>query len=519
MSRAGTSWTVILLVVCLLVFRLAGSLYQGQAAIASYIYDDGFYYLKIAEHIAAGDGSTFDGTSMTSGYQPLWEVTLIPFAALTSSVKPETGVMLFLIWTTIWYTALAVLLWRFLSRRFGAAAANLGVAALAFAKVSTLFTGGVEAPLLGILLLLLIEKVEELHESKPMNAWPWLVLGVLGGCVVLARLDHVFIAAPLMLYATWSFLRLNERVRSLLLSALPAVMIVSMYFCINWIIFGNPLPISGANKISSAFDTSSMSFASVLRAEKSILMLTLLPPLSAILLGILLLARSIRRPAAARTLLVWSLSTTLYHVFIYIAVADPARWYFVSSTLLLCGMLAWVWSELVEGRFTVPKPVIYAGCLAIATLIILSHAWRLNTAGNEHSSFNAVYRMKDYCAEHLPQQSVIAICDAGHIGFVFDQRVMNADGLVNNWEYLRAYREGRALDELKERGATHLMTCFGHQVRDCGSDRLCYTLHSPMGINPANTDTFAVSDLLHREAFESTAVPDGQSEMLIWELK
>lgn len=40
--------------------------------IGRFIYDDMFYYLRVAEFIAQGQGSTFDGISSTNGYHPVW---------------------------------------------------------------------------------------------------------------------------------------------------------------------------------------------------------------------------------------------------------------------------------------------------------------------------------------------------------------------------------------------------------------------------------------------------------------
>src|SRR5712692_4531725 len=47
--------------------------------------EDGFYYLKIAQNIAGGAGSTFDGAHPTNGYHPLWLLCLVPLFWLTSS--------------------------------------------------------------------------------------------------------------------------------------------------------------------------------------------------------------------------------------------------------------------------------------------------------------------------------------------------------------------------------------------------------------------------------------------------
>ncbi len=40
--------------------------------------DDSYYYFKIADNIAHGLGSSFDGISPTNGYHPLWLAVLIP---------------------------------------------------------------------------------------------------------------------------------------------------------------------------------------------------------------------------------------------------------------------------------------------------------------------------------------------------------------------------------------------------------------------------------------------------------
>src|SRR4051794_27098867 len=44
--------------------------------------DDAFYALQTARHIAQGHGPTFDGWQPTNGFHPLWEMLLVPLAAL-----------------------------------------------------------------------------------------------------------------------------------------------------------------------------------------------------------------------------------------------------------------------------------------------------------------------------------------------------------------------------------------------------------------------------------------------------
>lgn len=38
--------------------------------------DDAYFYFKIANNVALGKGSTFDGLNYTNGYHPLWLIIL-----------------------------------------------------------------------------------------------------------------------------------------------------------------------------------------------------------------------------------------------------------------------------------------------------------------------------------------------------------------------------------------------------------------------------------------------------------
>ena len=59
--------------------RLAVAFADHRSLINSEIYsDDAFYYLKIAQNVAAGRGLTFDGISVTNGFHPLYLGLLLP---------------------------------------------------------------------------------------------------------------------------------------------------------------------------------------------------------------------------------------------------------------------------------------------------------------------------------------------------------------------------------------------------------------------------------------------------------
>ena len=63
------------------VLRMVTSTRLGLAAFAQ---DDAYYYFRIAQNIALGRGSTWDGIHSTNGYHPLWLLMLIPLYFILS---------------------------------------------------------------------------------------------------------------------------------------------------------------------------------------------------------------------------------------------------------------------------------------------------------------------------------------------------------------------------------------------------------------------------------------------------
>ena len=58
------------------------------AMLGGYVADDAFYYLNIARNLAAGHGPTFDGSTATNGFHPLYMglLWLLTSAGITEPV-------------------------------------------------------------------------------------------------------------------------------------------------------------------------------------------------------------------------------------------------------------------------------------------------------------------------------------------------------------------------------------------------------------------------------------------------
>ncbi|MCC6477557.1 hypothetical protein IT157_10930 [bacterium] len=201
----------------------------------------------------------------------------------------------------------------------------------------------------------------------------------------------------------------------------------------------------------------------------------------------------------------------MYSLAILFMVSDIAKWYLVSPILSLVLCVGWFVSRFAN------RALLTWLIVGLALLGLQSNFKRYQQAVDGLASYQAVERFADWANRNLPSDAVIAVCDAGEISHVLNVRVMNADGLVNDWRYFDAYRQGNALQELKFRGATHLMTVFGHQIRSLSPDsQMTYCLRSPMGIFEANTDTFNLSDIVHAEPYSSELLGGARSTMVMW---
>src|SRR5437763_15268387 len=72
--------------------------------------EDGYYYFKIAQQLAHGAGSTFDGIHATNGYHPLWLLCLT--AVFRIAPRQEAAVSWAILLQGLWMAGCGVLLYR-----------------------------------------------------------------------------------------------------------------------------------------------------------------------------------------------------------------------------------------------------------------------------------------------------------------------------------------------------------------------------------------------------------------------
>ncbi len=210
-----------------------------------FIQDDFLYYLKVAQNVVHGHGSTFNGVVPTNGYQPLWFYLLV----LLSYITENPRAILALLAVSNFVAAGATF---FLARRLLASSGVRPLLVFAFAAWTTLYSVtlffyGMEVTLtvplmLGVLCLL--RNVEWVQRSALHAFW----LGLLLSAMVLSRIDTLIFGGLLLLGIVLTK-SLREMIRPRLLVGVGMGLLpVLLYFVSNHIVFGTWLPISGMAK-------------------------------------------------------------------------------------------------------------------------------------------------------------------------------------------------------------------------------------------------------------------------------
>ena len=210
-----------------------------------FVQDDFLYYLKVAQNIAHGHGSTFNALVPTNGYQPLWLLILVGLSWFTEDPQKILG---FLAVSDLLAALCTFVLARRLLRLSGARPLLVfALSALITLYSVTLFFYGMEVTLtvpilLGVICLLL--ETSWLLRS-PLHTF---LLGLLLSCMVLSRIDTLILGGMLL-----AGILLSPSLRRLLrpglvLGAALGLLPLVAYFALNHLLFHTWLPVSGMAK-------------------------------------------------------------------------------------------------------------------------------------------------------------------------------------------------------------------------------------------------------------------------------
>ena len=432
------------------------------------IQEDGFYYLKIAQNVAAGRGSTFDGLHDTNGYQPLWLACLVPVFWLWPSADGAMAAATLL--QAALLAAAAVLLVR-LARANGL---RPGPAALAggvwVALTIRTALSGVEFSLTATLVAAVALHLSRHAGPAAPSPRACAIMGLLLGLAILSRLDTSLLA--LLVALEWAARARGRPGAAARIAALlaPPVLVGAAYALASAVLVGSPMPVSGvAKRLWSLHLLAADPLYQRhgwLAAKAWHLTWPLRHPLASAVPSLLVCAGAgallwAGGPEPLRTLLrrlrplvLFAVLQPAVYALAYHGHYTWAPWYYVAQPLLaalVAGAIAHALPPALPARLPMAAP-------AVAVLLLGGFA----AAGGSPrwpEADGPLYVAARWARDHLEPGARVGSWNAGAIGFLSGRQVVNLDGVVNTFAYLE--RDQYDLCSYWERtGITHLVDVF-----------------------------------------------------------
>ena len=463
-----------LLTAALLLTAAAFALYPFFSRLSWMVFeeDDFFYYLVIANNLARGFGSTFNGIVHTNGYHPLWLALLSLNSSLSTS---PIATQIFLALALFAATASTYFLARRLLQRH-TSGPLIAAALAAYIALYSMhqFQGGMEI-ILTIPLLLTVCTIFQSSWLWSGMLSRWLIFGLLLSAVFLSRLDTALLLALLFL-ATLLQPELRTRIRSaqivgLILGLVPS----ALYIVSNRIFFSTWMPISGmAKQLKPTHALASQPWHSLFGKSPAAL-LNLIP----IFLAIVLLIAVWRNFTPTQRALY---PVVLLFPFIYLTVLSSLSdwplwdWYFYSLRIALTIAFAVLltWSPT---RRLLANPAIAA---LIALFVLAQLALTRRGTGEGIAILSTATELQTFAATH---PGAYAMGDrAGMVAYLLPDPVIQTEGLVMDRAFLSSIRHQQPLDQVLAQYHVRYYIATDHQPYTGG----CFTAIEPFQAGTAS---------------------------------
>jgi len=427
--------------------------------------DDMFYYLEIARNIGEGNGPTFDGSTPTNGWHPLWMGLLVLLQTMVGDAAALVHVALSVL--VLAHLATGVALWRVAGEVGGSIAGLAAMACWIFLPAAGQITlSGVEAPLAtAALAWCLVLQTDGKTEKGAFR------LGLCMGLACLARTDSALICMVIFCAVYLPFLREQSFVKSAW--KLPArcvgggaILLLPWLFW-NLMAFGR---ISQDSARALYFKTHTPGSGSGLWDRWMAWMDALgkMVGLSGgLLFGGLLVALAIsvwaiRRRHRAALVLFCAVMGVLSVAAVYTSYLWFRQdWYLLSSLMLLSlivGLAIGLLFERLEPRMErIPQLGRQGLVLLLIAGVSLPESARLTRLGAWPYPWQRMYlEIAEELDERLPEGSRVGAFNAGIYGYFTELDVVNLDGVVNG-DVLEAMEDQALLAYVHRAGITHIV--------------------------------------------------------------
>jgi len=482
---------------------------QGLVAPFRFFAADAFYFLAVADHSRGHPFYTFDGRFATNGFHPLWQYLLGALFARTGAsqeaqlalsyglsaalVALGTALLSAAVWRSVGSAGLALL----------AAVPGFYYALLPpiephyFATWS--YVNGMESGLsilaFGGLVHLLVAAGEVPREA-PVRVFTGL--GLAGTAMTLARLDDVFVFAPLLLLAAATAPTRRAAWSRAAVLALPPLLGLGAYLAYNLAATGMLLPVSGMAKFDGLWAWARNGYAllttlapwvdlvgrgNAVWGPEAWRVLQMLVPAAAAALHLALRLRGERgAPPAARLRAAFCTPLALLCVYVLLKAAynfccvrlwHQGHWYYPVSILVFSWIVADAASGLLQGRPQRVRRVV--GAAAALLVLVQANAFadqkRRGEAALASYDFWRRGREIDAALESRCPGCGIVELDDGILAYSLRRPVMSGLGLALDREGFAALRGGELLSLAHARGFSLLATLHYPMAPDAYRDR------------------------------------------------
>jgi hypothetical protein len=460
-----------------------------------YLSDDAYYYLKVARNIALGNGPSFDGLTVTTGFHPLFAFILSGFQKILP-MTPEALPRAMLMFNSAGCLATGFFIWSTLHQLWGKRTATWGAIFWysnphALLMVST----GMEGSLYACLLAACFAAFSRVYTSNhPIGISGVLGLAVLNGLAILTRTDGILLAlltaAAICIPSFLKFFQPPKTDFNKLLPESGRALGKALFFLLLALI---PflLWLRYAEQHTGTFLQSSARVKGLWRAEEMeglrllgqigysldifwtwiVKSIVKVPPLKFLLPFSAAFALSIRlKPLHVRLgflQILWVFPLLLGAAY-SLKFSKAWTWYYVPGlvglTLMAAGCLHYARAYTGKGKLhTYAKR--WIPFLLIFSLVESYGYLGLKSIRGRNKGQRDMYAVAVWIDGNIPETATLAAWNSGVYGWVGDRILLNLDGLINNEIYEWQLTGQSESDYIRQRNIDYIVDRTPYMAR------------------------------------------------------
>lgn len=493
MTQAVTSYpkikgmdllVLILTGMCFFVPIISDLIIQGWDKVFSFFAADTFYYLTVGRNFAATGLYTFDGTYITNGFHPLWQVFLGYFYKLMIFFSASDQIILIMVFfiSALFILGSLILFARAFYNSNGKITPWLmlipvGVYALLLAPFEPRFgslwsySNAMETPpVFFFFALFMFLWTRPGFMASRLSA---IEAGLVLTLVTFSRLDHVFLVLAFFIFMSFKYFcdirRNSNMLKNLTISGIVILVSLGAYFIANTLTTGMIMPVSGS--VKTTFPHISAGAVKIEEISATIKQFgepdfgvtiwrytqIILPVLFAAAISIYY-AALVRKSRLTRLEEFWIVTAGMVMMlglynFLFVPTLDQGHWYFPISVTFISLATFDILGKKDSNKY---KWML----LAIFVLSDLAFYFGIYHNASRNQRFAEFYQNSGEIREFYATPPRIVEYDDGIITYSTGFPAMSGFGFCLDKEAAEAMNDGHLLDLAYERGYRHLASFY-----------------------------------------------------------